>query len=82
MLHGGEADLPHLFVIGAIIFVHVKDSRNFDAAAWEGKVCGYGEEGIYYRVWNSKTHRVVERRNVTFIKTPPHLLPPPPKTSP
>ena len=75
MLHVEEADLSHLRVIGVRSFVHIKDSRNLDAAAWEGKVCGYSEESKSYRVWNPKPHRVVESRNVTFIETPPHLLP-------
>ena len=82
MIHGEEADLSHLRVIEAKTFVHIKDSRNLDAAAWERKVCGYSEESKYNRVWNPKIHRVVESRNVTFIETPPHLLPPPSKPSP
>ena len=40
MLHGEEADLSHVCIIGARTFVHVKDSRNLDAAASEGKGCG------------------------------------------
>ena len=82
MLHGEEADLPHLCVMGASTFVHIKDSKKLDAAVWEGKVCGYSEESKFYRVWNPKTHRVVESRNVTFIETPPHLLPLPSKLFP
>ena len=62
--------------------MYIKDSRKLDAAAWEGKVCGYSEERKSYRVWNPKTHRVVESRNATFVETPPHLLPPPSKLSP
>ena len=81
ILHGEEADFSHLRVIGARAFVRIKDSRKLDAAAWEGKVCGYSEESKSYRVWNPKTHRVVESRNATFIETPPHLLPPPSKLS-
>ena len=50
MLHGDEADLSHLCGIGAKTFVHIKDSRKLDAAAWEGKVCGYSKEGKSYRV--------------------------------
>ena len=75
MLHGEEADLSHIRVIGARNFVHIKDSRKLDATAWEGKVCGYSEKSKSYRVWVSKTRRAVESRNVTFIETPPHLLP-------
>ena len=39
MLHGEEADLSHLRVIGARAFVHINDFRKLDAAAREGKVC-------------------------------------------
>ena len=43
---------------------------------------GYSEERQPYPVWNPKTHRIVESMNVTFIETPPYLLPPPSKLSP
>ena len=82
MLHSEEAVLSHLRVIRARSFVHINDSRKLDAAAWEGEVCGYSEERKSYRVWNPSTHRVVESKNVTFIETPPHLLPPTSKLSP
>ena len=45
-------------------------------------MCGYSEESKSYRVWNPKTRHVVESRNVTFIKTPSHLLLPRSKLSP
>ena len=57
MLHGDEADLSRLRVIGARSFVHIKDSRTLNAAAWEEKVCGYSKERKSYRVWNLKSHR-------------------------
>ena len=82
MLHGEEAYLSHLRVIGVRAFVYIKDSRKLDPAAWEGKVCDYSEERKYYQVWNPKSHHVVESRNVTFIETPAHLLRPPSKLSP
>ena len=82
MLHVEEANHSYLRVIEARAFVHIKDSRKLDAAAREGKVCGYSEKRKSYRVWNPKTRRVVESRHVTFIEIPPHLLPPPSKLSP
>ena len=82
MFHGEEADLSHLRVIGARTFVHTKYSRKLDAAAWEGKVCGYSKESKCYRVWNQKIRHVVESRYVTFIEAPPRLLPSPSKLSP
>ena len=44
MLHGEKADFSHLCVIGFRTFVHTKDSRKLDAAAWESKVCSYYSE--------------------------------------
>ena len=82
ILHGEKADISHFRIIGARTFVHIKDFRKLDAAAWEWKVCDYSEESKSYGVLNPKTHRVVESRNVTFIETPSHLLPPPSKISP
>ena len=57
ILHGEEADLSHLRIIGARAFVYIKDSRKVDTVAWEGKVCGYIEKNKSYRVWNLKTHQ-------------------------
>ena len=74
MLYGEEADLSHLHVIGARTFVHIKGPRKLDTAAWEAKVCSYSEESKSYRLWNPKTRRVVENRDVTFIETPSHLF--------
>ena len=82
MLHAEKADLSHLRVIEARTFVHIKGYRNLDAVAWKGKVRGYNDESISYRAWNPKTRRVMENRNVTFIETPLHLLPPPSQFSP
>ena len=68
ILDGEGADLSHLCAIGARPFVHIKDSRKLEAAAWEGKVCDYSEESKFYRVWIPKTCHVVGNRNVTFIR--------------
>ena len=38
------------------------------------EVRGCSEERKYYRVWNPKTRRDVESRNVTFIETQPHIF--------
>ena len=44
VLHGEQADLSHLRVIGVRTFMYIKDSREVKAAAWERKVCGYSVE--------------------------------------
>ena len=46
-------------------------------------LCGFsGDEALSYWVWNPKTRRRVESRNVTFIETPPHRIPQPTRPSP
>ena len=83
VLYGKEADLSHLKIIGSRVFVHIKDSTKLGHTSWEGMVCGFSEnESNSYRVWNPKTRRVVEARNVVFIETPPHLIPQPSQPSP
>ena len=83
VFYGKEADLSHLKIIGSRAFVHIKDSTKLGHTSWEGMVCGFSEnESNSYRVWNPKTRRVVEARNVVFIETPPHLIPQPSQPSP
>ena len=82
VLYGKEADLSHLKIIGSRAFVHIKDSTKLGHTSWEGMVCGFSEnESNSYHVWNPKTRRVVEARNVVFIETPPHLIPQPSQPS-
>ena len=40
------------------------------------------DEELSNRVWSPKPRRVVESRNVTFIETPPHLIPQSTRLSP
>ena len=83
VLYGKEADLSHLKIIGPRAFVHIKDSTKLGHTSWEGMVCDFSEnESNSYRVWNPKTRRVVEARNVVFIETAPHLIPQPSQPSP
>ena len=75
-LYGKDADLSHLKIIGARAFVHIKNPNKLGHTLWQGMVCGFNEtESNSYRIWNPKTRRVVESRNVVFIETPPNLLP-------
>ena len=77
MPHSGkEANLSHLKIIGARAFAHNKEAKKLEPKSWEGMLCGFSEdEALSHRVWNPKTRRVVKSRNVTFIKTPAHLIP-------
>ena len=75
--------MSHLKIIGVRAFVHIKDAKKLEPKSWEGMLCGFSEdESLFYRVWNPKPRRVVESRNVTFIVTPPHLIPQPIRFSP
>ena len=71
-----DAGLSYLKIIGARAFVHIKNPNKLGHASWEGMMCGFSNtESNSYRIWNPKTRRVVESRNVVFIDTPPSLLP-------
>ena len=81
-LYGKEANLSHIKTIGARAFVHIKDAKKLEPKSWEGMLCDFNEdEALSYWVWNPKPRRVVESRNVTFIETPPHLIPQPTRLS-
>ena len=75
-LYRKDADLSHLKIIGARAFLHIKNPNKLGHTSWERMVCSFSEtESNSYRIWNPKTRRVVESRNVVFIETPPNLLP-------
>ena len=77
-LYDKEANLSHLKIIDGRAFVHIKDAKKLKPKSREGRLCGFSkDEALSYRIWNPKTRRVVESRNVTFIETPPHLIPQP-----
>ena len=70
-LYRKDADLSHLKIIGARVFVHIENPNELGHTSWEGMVCGFSEtENNSNRIWNPKTRRVVESRNVVFIETP------------
>ena len=82
-LHGIEANLSHLKIIGARAFVHIKDAKKLEPKPWEEMLCSFSEdEALSYRVWNPKTRRVVESRSVTFIETPSYPIPQPTRAFP
>ena len=77
-LHGKEADLSLLKIIGGRAFVHIETyTQKLGNEAWEGRLCGYSEESTAYPVYNPETRKVVESRNVVFFETPPHIVLPP-----
>ena len=74
-LYGKDADLSHLKIIGARAFVHIENTSKLGHTSWEGMVCGFTEtKSNFYRIWNPKTRRLVENRNVV-IETSPNMLP-------
>ena len=77
-LYEEAADLSNFKIIGARAFVHIKNPNKLGHTSWKGVVCGFSKtESKSYRIWNPKTRRVVESRNVIFIEMPPNLLPRP-----
>ena len=75
-LYGKDADLSYLKIIGARAFVQTKNPNKLGHTSWEVMVCGFSEtEGNSHRIWNPKTRRMVESRNVISIETSPNMLP-------
>ena len=75
-LYEKDADLSHLKIIGVRVFVHMKNPNKLGHTPWEEMMCGLSEtESNSYRIWNPKTHRVVENKNVVFIETQQNVLP-------
>ena len=82
-LYGKEAILSHLKIISAKAFAHIKDANKLKPKSLEEMLCSFSEdEALSYRVWNPKTRRVAESRNMAFIETSPHLIPQPTRLSP
>ena len=67
-MHGKDADLRHLRVIGARAFE--THQKKLDPRAWEGRVVGFGQDSLAYRVYHAGSQTVRESRNVIFIETP------------
>ncbi|GJZ55995.1 retrovirus-related pol polyprotein from transposon TNT 1-94 [Tanacetum coccineum] len=65
---GKEVSLAHLRVFGCDSYVEVKDVARdkLDAKSVKCTFIGYGSDEMGYRFWDSKSHKVVRSRDVTF----------------
>ncbi|GJS14325.1 retrovirus-related pol polyprotein from transposon TNT 1-94 [Tanacetum coccineum] len=65
---GKEVSLVHLRVFGCDSYVKVKDVARdkVDAKSVKCTFIGYGSDEMRYRFWDSKSHKVVRSRDVTF----------------
>ncbi|GJW59033.1 retrovirus-related pol polyprotein from transposon TNT 1-94, partial [Tanacetum coccineum] len=65
---GKEVSLAHLRVFGCDSYVKVKDVARdkLDAKSVKRTFIGYGSDEMGYRFWDSKSHKVVRSRDVTF----------------
>ncbi|GKC16338.1 putative RNA-directed DNA polymerase, partial [Tanacetum coccineum] len=65
---GKEVSLAHLRVFGCDSYVKVKDVARdkLDAKSVKCTFIGYGSDEMGYRFWDSKSHKVVRIRDVTF----------------
>ncbi|GJT84568.1 putative RNA-directed DNA polymerase [Tanacetum coccineum] len=63
-----EVSLAHLRVFGCDFYVKVKDVARdkLDAKSVKRTFIGYGSDKMGYRFWDSKSHKVVRSRDVTF----------------
>lgn len=74
VLYGKDAGPSHLKIIGARVFVPIKDPTKLGHTSKEGIRGFIVRESNSYRVWHRRTRRVVETRNVVLIKTIPQPL--------
>ena len=75
-MHNKEADLSGLRAIGARAFVLRETyTKKLDDRAFEGKLCGFNQDSIAYKIYSPVKGTVVESRNVTFLETPVYSLP-------
>ena len=75
MLSGTEPDLRLLQVIGARAFVHIETyTKKLELKAVEGHLVGYSSNSKSCHVYNPAIRRIMESRNVIFIRTPSRLL--------
>ena len=69
MLYGHDPGPSKLRTFGGRVLVHGEAYRpKLEPTAWGGKLVGYNYGSVAYRLYNLKTHRVVESRNVSFIE--------------
>ncbi|GJU84592.1 putative RNA-directed DNA polymerase [Tanacetum coccineum] len=65
---GNEVSLAHLRVFGCDSYVKVKDAARdkLDSKFVKCTFIGYGSDEMGYRFWDSKSHKVIQIRDVTF----------------
>ena len=61
VIYGKGAELSHLKIIGARVFVHIKDLTKLEHTSWEGMVCDFSEKySNSFRVWNPGIRTISE----------------------
>ncbi|GKB68975.1 retrovirus-related pol polyprotein from transposon TNT 1-94 [Tanacetum coccineum] len=67
---GKKVSLAHLKVFGCDSYVKVKDVARdkLDAKSMKCTFIGYGSDEMGYRFWDSKGHKVIRSRDLTFNK--------------
>ncbi|GKD75964.1 retrovirus-related pol polyprotein from transposon TNT 1-94, partial [Tanacetum coccineum] len=67
-----EVSLAHLKIFGCDSYVKVKDVARdkLDAKSIMCTFIGYGSDEMGYRFWDSKGHKIVRNRYVTFNEDP------------
>eukprot|EP00752_Nemacystus_decipiens_P017171 g15384.t1 len=76
-MFGKQANLSFLRIIGSRAFVHVEGhTTKLQPKAWEGVLVGYNNDSPTFRIYDRATGRITSSRNVTFIESPPAVLPP------
>lgn len=66
MWESRKPDVSKLRAFGCRVFVHVpkENRKKLDAKSWQGLLLGYSPNG--YRVWDSRTNKIIVARDVDF----------------
>eukprot|EP00903_Cladosiphon_okamuranus_P021709 g19958.t1 len=76
-MFGKQANLSFLRIIGSRAFVHVEGhTTKLQPRAREGVLVGYDNDSPTFCIYNRTTGHITSSRNVTFIESPPVVLPP------
>ena len=78
----GDNQITVMINIASRTSVHIKDPHNLGIRPGKGWCAVSVKNSSSCRLWNLRTRRVVEARNVIFTETPPHLILQPLQLSP
>ena len=73
--YGERPSISHLRMIGTECYVHIPNAlrSKLNATSIEGRLVGYGESTLFYRVWLPKQGQVKTFKDVRFVEAKPKM---------